>query len=352
MRDLVNWPKIALGLTYALIFVVGFIISYEGFTMSKIFVKNPIRDLLPTPNAYSLATPKPIEQVEPVKQDKGTYNVLLLGFGGAGHEGSLLTDSIILTHVNVNTYKVTFISVPRDLWVSGNHKVNAAGLAGFQNAEPVITSVTGLPINYFVAVDFGGFSKMINDLGGITADTPATFDDPFYPITGQENNTCGKTNDEINALKAKYSGYNLESQFTCRYEHLHYDKGPANLNGTQALKYVRSRHGDSDFGRSARQFAVLKGIAAKLISIQAAGKFDDIVGTISNIVRTDLDAGTIKSLVQILGDPKSYTYNTVQLTTDNILNSSTSSDGQFILIPKAGNLNFSGVKDYVKNNIN
>lgn len=341
--------KILLAFLFTGIFGLGVLISYLLITMSKVFVKNPLRNVLPTPNAYSQASPKPIDQSN---QTKGVYNVLLLGFGGAGHDGSNLTDSMIVVHVDTNTHKADFISIPRDLWVNGSHKVNAAGIANFSDAGPVVASVTGLPINYFVAVDFGGFSKIIDDLGGITVDNPTILDDPFYPIIGQENNTCGMTEDQINALKAKYSGYQLETQFTCRYEHLHYDIGNATLSGTEALKFVRSRHGDSDFARSARQQAVLVGIEQKLISFQAAGKFNDIVNTISQIVRTDLDAGTIKSLVQVFGDPKAYTIKKIQLTTDNVLNQSTSSDGQFILIPKSGNLNFSGVQDYIKSNLN
>ncbi len=351
MRPYLNWPKIALGLAYVAIFITGFSFSYAALTMSKIFVKNPLRNILPTPNAYSLATPKPIDQIEPENQEKGTYNVLLLGYGGTGHPGGLLTDSIIVAHVDLNTKKVTFVSVPRDLWVSGNHKINSAGIAGFDKTAPVVTSVTGLPINYFAAVDFNGLTKIVDLLGGVTVDTPTSFEDPFFPIKGEENNLCGKTEAEINELKAKYSGYNLEIQFTCRYERIAYGKGPADLNGTEALKYVRSRHGDSDFGRSARQVAVLKGIAAKLISVQSMGKFDDIVGIISNIVKTDLDAGTIKSIVQIVGDSTSYSFNSIQLTTDNVLSNSKSGDGQFILVPKAGNLNFSEVKNFIKSNL-
>ena len=144
----------------------------------------------------------------------------------------------------------------------------------------------------------------------------------------------------------------METQFTCRYEHLHFDKGPTNLDGTTALKFVRSRHGDSDFARSLRQFAVLQGVENKLISFQMANKFDDIVNTISQIVKTDLDAGTIKSLVQVFGDPKAYSIKQIQLTTDNVLNQSTSSGGQFTLVPKSGNLNFSGTQDYIKSNLN
>jgi anionic cell wall polymer biosynthesis LytR-Cps2A-Psr (LCP) family protein len=303
-----------------------------------------------TPNAFANASPKPIGENP---QQKGVYNVLFLGYGGAGHDGALLTDSMIIIHVDTNTHKAVLISVPRDLWVTGGQKVNSIGSSsGFQNVGPVITSITGLPINYYVSADFGGFTKIIDDLSGVTVQVPVTFDDPFYPITGQENNTCGMTNDQINALKSKYSGYSLETQFICRYEHLHFDKGPTTLDGTTALKFVRSRHGDSDFARSLRQFAVLQGVENKLISFQMANKFDDIVGTLFNIVKTDLDAGTVKSLVQVFGDPKVYSIKQIQLTTDNVLNQSTSSDGQFILVPKTGMFDFSGVKSYIKDNLN
>lgn len=336
-----NWQKISIISLLVGIFLLGFFVTYSILNFSKIKVKSPF----PTPNNFANATPAPINQTVP---EKGVYNILFLGYGGAGHDGSLLTDSIIVIHVDTNTHKAALITVPRDLWVPGNHKINASGITGFQNDGPVITNVTGLPINYYVAVDFGGFPKIIDDLGGISINVPVTFDDPFYPIIGQENNTCGMTEDQINALKAKYSGFDLEKQFTCRYEHLHFDKGPTNLDGATALKFVRSRHGDSDFGRSLRQLAVLAGIENKLISFQATGKLDDIINTLLNIVVTDLDAGIIKTLLSVLGDPKAYTIKQIQLTTDNVLTESTSSDRQFILIPKAGNFNFDGVKTFIK----
>src|SRR5258706_4580507 len=351
MWEKIIGSKIYTAIFLAIVFFVGLAATYLFLSFSKIFVKNPLRNILPTPNAYTFASPKPIEQFEPEHQEKGTYNILFLGYGGAGHEGSLLTDSIILLHVDTNSHKAAFISVPRDLWVNGNHKINAAGISGFQDSKPIVTGVTGLPVNYYVSVDFGGFTKIIDDLGGITVQVPATFDDPFYPITGEENNTCGKTEQEINLLKTKYSGYSLETKFTCRYEHLHFDKGEVNLDGATALKFARSRHGDSDFGRSLRQFAILGGIKNKLISFQMTSKFEEIVGTLLHIVRTDLDPSIIKALVQIVGDVKAYSIKQIQLTTDNVLNQSTSNNGQFILIPKSGNFNFSGIKEYISSNI-
>lgn len=342
------WQNILIGVGLFCIFAVGFGISYLGFNFSKIFTKNPLRNILPTPNSFNQASPKPIEDLN---KDNGVYNILLLGYGGDGHDGGLLTDSMIIVHVDTNSHKAALISVPRDLWVPGNHKINATGINGFQNSGPVVQNVTGLKINYFVYVDFGGFSKIVDDLEGITVQVPKTFDDPFYPITGQENNTCGLSEDQINSLKAQYSGFDLESKFTCRYERLRYDQGLTNLNGTEALKFVRSRHGDSDFGRTLRQFAVLVGMEGKLISFQTSGKLNDIINTLSQIVRTDLDAGTIKSLISVFGNPKAYSLTQIQLSTDNVLNQGTASDGEFILYPKSGIFNFSGIKSYISDNI-
>lgn len=340
-----GWTNLAIILLSVGIFALGFFISYEALKLSKIFV--PKTSQTPT-ETFSKATPAPLNNN--TKKD-GVYNLLFLGYGGAGHDGALLTDSMIVIHVDTNAKKVSLISVPRDLWVEGNHKINAAGLNGFQNSGSVVENVTGLPINYFVSVDFGGFVKLIDDLGGVTVNNPATFDDPFYPITGEENNSCGFSPDQINALKAKYSGYQLEIQFTCRYEHLHFDKGTVNLDGTTALKFARSRHGDSDFGRSARQFAVLIGIEQKLISLQGLGKLDSTIDTLSEIVQTDLTAGTIKSLISVFGDPKAFQITQIHLTIDNVLSEGFAGDGEYILYPKAGMFNWNSIHDFISSSI-
>lgn len=336
--ELLTWAVILIG-----VFFIGLASSYFGLTLLK--KSGPLPTSKPS---FSNVTPAPINKNNP---EQGVYNVLFLGYGGGNHEGTLLTDSIIVIHVDTNTHKATMISIPRDLWVPGNQKVNAAGITGFQNSKPVVQAVTGLPMNYYVSIDFAGFSKLVDDLGGITVNVPKTFDDPFYPIIGQENNVCGFTEAQINDFKAKFSGFELERQFTCRYEHLHYDVGQANLDGTAALKFVRSRHGDSDFGRSLRQFAVLQGIGNKLISLRSLNKLDTTINNLYDIVRSDLDLGTIKSLLQVFGDPNMYKINQIQLTTENVLNEGFASDGEYILTPKAGNFNYQGVKNYINSQL-
>ncbi len=344
--------KLIFGMILAIVFAGGFIAAYFGLKLSKIFVKTP-----PSPAPVQTATDNQVNfgqgaAVTDIASQKGVYNSVLLGYGGAGHDGSLLTDSIIVIHVDSNKKTAALISIPRDLWVNGGHKINAeASINGFANEGGVIKNVTGLPVDYFVAADFSGFTKLIDNLGGIAVNVPKTFDDPYYPIAGLENDMCGKSPDEIATLKSQYSGTALEEQFTCRFEHLHFDKGTTNLDGATALKFVRSRHGDSDFGRSERQFAVLKGVLAKLISLHAFDKANSTLDTLVAMVKTNLNAGAIKAILEVVGDTGQYKITEIHLTTENFLMDSKSSDGAYILVPKAGMFDFSAIKSYISQNI-
>ncbi len=290
----ISKENLLFGLLLLAVFIVGFSVTYVTLKYSKFFVKKTPNLANPIDNY----TPVPVGTPMDISPQKGVFNVLLLGSGGTGHSGGGLTDSLIIVRVDTNLKKAALIAIPRDLWVPGNHKINAeASVNGIQNVGSVIKNVTGLPINYYVSVDFSGYSKIID-------------------------------------------------------EQIHYEKGPANLDGASALKFVRSRHGDSDFGRSARQFAVLSGIERKLISLHALDKTNKTMETLSKMIRTDLNLSTIRSLIDVFGDPGAYSVKEIQLTTENILNEGKSGDGQYILTPKSGNFNFNGVKTYISSQIN
>lgn len=327
------------------IFVLGFVVTYFSFRFSGIFNKK-----LTTKTGvgeFSLAEPEPIDNSE-----KDIFNVLFLGYGGSNHSGGSLTDSIILISVNTVTKKYTLVSIPRDLWIQGNRKINAeASVNGYQGAISAVSSITGLPIHSYVAIDFENFIKMIDHLGGITVDIPGDFTDYFYPIAGLENEVCGFTENEINNFKAKYSGFELEKQFLCRYETISYKKGSVVVDGTSALKLARTRHADGDFARSARQFAILKGIAAKLISLRSVNKLNSTIDTLSNMVRTDLTLGKIKTLLEISGDTDTYISKDIHLTTENYLKEGRSPAGAYILYPKDGTFNYSDIEDFISPSI-
>lgn len=189
------------------------------------------------------------------------YSILLMGKGGDGHSGGYLADSIILIHVDKTNKQAVLISIPRDFWFSG-HKINAD-----PSIKDAVTAITGISVDDYINIDFNSFVDVINDIGGIDINIPKAYTDNFYPVRGLENELCGFSPEKVAQLHEDYSGFNLEKQFTCRYETIHFDIGTTHIDGETALKYVRSRHGDGDFGRSERQFFVLKSLLTKNLSV-------------------------------------------------------------------------------------
>src|SRR5260370_11716221 len=125
-------------------------------------------------------------------------NILMLGYGGSGHDGAYLTDSMVIMSLIPSSHHTTLISVPRDLWVqnpanSGNYtKINAVypTSAGADNTDPIaggnataqkVSLVTGLQVNYWMTINFTGFRDFINAIGGVDVDLPDSFT-PHYPI--------------------------------------------------------------------------------------------------------------------------------------------------------------------------
>lgn len=307
------------------VFLIGILLGSFGYT--KLFKNKNIDNV----DTVSIAPSAEISQVK----SNDLINVLLLGQGGDGHSGGSLSDSIILVSVDTLNKKVGLISIPRDLWFSG-HKINED-----PSIKDAVASIVGFSVPNYISIDFNGFKKMIDSFGGIEVDVKKAYIDNFYPVKGLENETCGKTNEEIASLHQKYSGFELEKNFTCRYEKIEY-AGISKMGGESALKYVRSRHGDSDFGRSRRQFEVLTAITKK-------AKMEDLE-KIFGIVKTNFNVSEIKKIISKVGNILDYKIISIQLTDENVLVSSKSSGGAYILIPKDGQNNFKGIQSFIKSN--
>lgn len=326
-----------------------FILFLLAFASSYFFVKNS--------SVFQKKIVQPVPTDEPIEvgefPEDSIFTTLLIGYGGAGHDGGTLTDSIILIEADPVNKKAAIISIPRDLWIpSLNDKINAAYAidpAG-NLTKSVVSQIIGANVDYYAAVDFGGFMKIINSLGKIEVNVPKTFDDYFYPVKGLENETCGISAEEIADLHSKYSGFELEKQFTCRYEHIRFNQGPTTIDGETALKFVRSRHGDGDFGRSERQFAVLEAINKKLISLEVLSNTGKLLDTLFGMVKTDLSIVKIKEIYQILGDSGGYSVTKIHLNEENTLVSGKGSQGQYILVPKKGINNYTEIQNFIRFN--
>lgn len=304
-----------------------------------------------------------IELGKPPK-DLSTVNVLLLGYGGAGHEGGFLTDVIQVLHLDFDQGKIALISIPRDLWVdlpSGNGaKINRAFSLGSDTdqvqsggevAKRMAERVTGLSIDYFIAIDFVGLQRLIGyELGGIEVEVGEVLDDPWYPIKGEEQNTCGKSPQEVATLTQQLSGFELERQFECRYEHLRFNPGKVSMEGGDVLKYVRSRHGSAggDFSRSKRQHEVLEGIKQKLFTLGGIIQAPKLYDAVKKHVVSDITLEIVEYLQPALVGAEEYDTTTVVLSTENVLQNSQSSSGQFIVVPKN---DWAEVASYIQNQL-
>lgn len=353
MEKLANLWELIKKNKYKAVIFVGLLImstssSYVYFSLDKIFVgddkKTVSSEVQDTPEAPT---------------DDPTTNVLLLGMGGPGHPGGTLSDANILVHIDTENKKTAMITIPRDLWVpipSGDshifNKFNKAHALGEgELAKRTASIVTGMAVDKFIAVDFVGFQRIFGLLGEVTVDVPYHYEDSFYPVTGRELDLCGKSPKEINEIHQNYSGFELEKQFECRYEHIEFEEGEMDMEGELALKYVRSRHGDGDFGRSKRQLAVLKGLKDGLISLDIVTKAPDLLEAIVDNVRTDITLDEIKDFNDLIQNPEEYEVVDIQLTEDNVLASSNGSSG-FILVPKAGNNNWSEINEFIRKDLN
>ena len=137
-------------------------------------------------------------EVDPSKlkgEGDGRVNILLLGKGGDGHDGADLTDTILIASIYPIQKDMSLLSIPRDFYVSttDNYKINSVYakakskvLAGKQTSdvkkraeeagkaaiESKIEEITGIPIHYYVMVDFAAFEKAVNTVGGVDIDVP------------------------------------------------------------------------------------------------------------------------------------------------------------------------------------
>ncbi len=361
----VFWWILAGILALILAVLMIFYFNYNNMVVKPNKAQNTNTEVTPT------ATPTP----DPL----AAYSILLLGYGGGTHDGGLLTDSIMLAQIDPRNEEVELISIPRDLWapiqINGeeteNKKINEAYAIGSDNkkypnkkieftgeagggemAKYVVEQVTGIKPNYFAAIDFDGFVKIINSLGGIDVKVNQTFDDPFYPIEELKNDTCGKSEEEMKTLEATMSGDKLEQQYVCRYENLHFDKGIQHLDGTTSLKFARSRHsniGGGDFNRAERQKLVITAIRDKVINIGFISKIIPTIQTLTRHITTDVDFSTMSELITKIPEVADYKIISIALTDKNVLINTKASTGQFILSPKAGENNWSEIQEFIKN---
>lgn len=262
----------------------------------------------------------------------GRVNILLLGIPGGDHEGTDLTDTILALSFHEKNHTLSMISLPRDIWSDTlKDKVNSAYHygelkkkgGGLVLSKAVVSDMVGLPIQYALVLDFSGFRKVIDLVGGVEVNVPKSFTDDEFPVPGKENDTCGG-----------------DPEFRCRYQPLHFEAGIQRMDGETALQYVRSRHAEgeegSDFARGRRQQEVLLALKARLISKDIylnPGALEKLYGAFDEATDTDMNIGELLTVGKLfMGIPKEQTQR-ISLE-DKLYTPPSSWYGRYVLLPE------------------
>ncbi|MYR59917.1 LytR family transcriptional regulator, partial [Streptomyces sp. SID625] len=227
----------------------------------------------------------------PSKADNGSENILVLGsdtraggnkkLGGGTDDGSARSDTAMIVHVYEGHKRASVVSIPRDTLVDRPECTDAQGTAhpaarramfnesygtgGAACAVKTVESLTGLRMDHYLEVDFSGFQKLIDDLGGVRVTTTKAIDDPN--------------------------------------SHLNLTAGTHTLDGRQALGLVRTRHGvgdGSDLGRIQLQQAFVKALIDQVKQVgvfTSPKKLYDLADTATKAVTADSDLGSVNSLI-------------------------------------------------------
>ncbi|MGB9637214.1 MAG: LCP family protein [Microgenomates group bacterium] len=267
----------------------------------------------------------------PIKNQAGRTNFLILGIRGFDTNDGDLTDTIIFVSLDSKTRKAVLISLPRDLWVEAlQAKINTAyHYGGFDLAKKTVSEILGQKIDYLMVVDFESFEKIVDVLGGVEIDVQRAFDDFYYPIPGKENDTC-----------------NGDKQLRCRYEHLHFDAGKQKMDGTTALKFVRSRHATgeegTDFARAARQQQLLLAIKQKILASKLyfhPWKVLQLIRVLQEYLVVDINRWEYGNLALLLARIDWNQVRVAALNGNLLLNPKNHYSKQWVLVPKSGNWN-------------
>ena len=343
-------------------------IFFFGFILLSVFVLLGLKVAKLAPLAFQLLF---THNVVLNKSDEHV-NLLLLGIAGGDHDGPNLTDTILFASLDPQRNKITLVSIPRDLWISElNAKVNTAYAIGESKrkdgglilANKVASTILNKPINYVLRIDFSGFLKAIDILGGIDVNLQKEFDDHEYPIDGKEKDNCGYLDEEINARAATSSS--ALDIFPCRYVSIHFDQGLQHLSGVQALEVVRSRHAEgdegTDFARSKRQEAVMQGIKNKAFSLGTLlnpGRVVDLYDLLKESIHADIKDEEVDDFIRLFQKMKSADIQSAVLDYGDekqnrpglLVNPPLSAqyDNEWVLIPRVGAKNFSEIRAYVE----
>lgn len=228
-------------------------------------------------------------------------NILLIGTDQRPREGTYNTDTLIVVSIEPTTRQVAMFSLPRDtvdvpvppgpaqqaFGPVYTKKINAWFTSirnredlfpgtdrtrGYNGLKAIMGNLYGLDIKYFVEVNFEGFVKVVDALGGVTINVQVPVVDDRYPGEGG------------------------------RLERIYIPSGIQHMDGAQALRYARSRHTSTDFDRGLRQQRVLLSLREQADPQELIPHLPELVNALKQAVRTDLPVDQLDELLGLASE--------------------------------------------------
>ncbi|MFJ8136772.1 LCP family protein [Streptomyces sp. NPDC096013] len=239
--------------------------------------------------AKAVTTPSSAASASPVPT--GSLNILVLGSDsrsgkenkslGGGDSSGARSDTAMVVHLDAGRTRATIVSIPRDTLVtrpscplSSGGSTSVAYQAMFNSAYSVggpvcavktVESITGVRMDHYLEIDFAGFAKLVDALGGVTVTTTQDIDDDD--------------------------------------SHLHLKKGTHHLDGKQALALARTRHGigdGSDLGRIGLQQMLVKALLTQISThdlLTDPAKLYEITDAVTDSLTTDTGLDSLSELI-------------------------------------------------------
>lgn len=240
-------------------------------------------------------TPLPAATL-PVWNGTSRLNILLVGVDQRLAQQVFNTDTLIVASIDPATSRVALFSIPRDsisiplppgplqglgsvypgkinsIWANLRNRPDLcpgsnATARGFNCLKEIVGYLFGLDVQYYAEVNFDGFRKIVDGLGGVTINVQAPVTDDHYP---------GDLGNDIR---------------------LYIPAGLQHMSGSQALIYARSRHATNDFDRGARQQRVLTSMLAQADFGAILANLDQLVADFEQTVHTDIPPSILPQLL-------------------------------------------------------
>lgn len=235
-----------------------------------------------------VATPTPAPTIG-AWEGNGRVNILMMGIDRRPGEAFVSrTDTMMILTIDPDTDTAAILSVPRDLYVEipgyGQDRINTALVYGSQQGDyldgaalamQTVSYNLNIPVHHFILVDFNAFVRTIDLLGGIDVDVPYEINDPEYP------------------------------DMDYGYDPLIIPAGVQHFDGATALKYARTRHGDSDFNRAYRQQQVLFAARQQAVNLgigEMLLRAPSLYRQVEDGIRTDLSLEQLLRLAKSVSD--------------------------------------------------